>query len=217
MANPHPPVIVIAPDSFKGSLDARAVSEAIASGLARVWPAAEIRTCPMADGGEGTLDAVMSRGGDRLVKKVSGAGGRARDAAYGIVDRPEGRTAVIEAAEIVGITDPDPMSVPVDARATQGIGELILALLDLGVRRFMIGVGGSSTNDGGAGMLVALGLKLLDAGGADVAPSPAGLASLARVDATGLDSRLAQSSIAIMSDVNNPLCGERGATAIFGP
>ena len=217
MANPHSPVIVIAPDSFKGSLDARAVSAAIASGLSRVWPTAEIRACPMADGGEGTLDAVMSRGGDRFVRRVPGAGGRARDAAYGIVERPEGRTAVIEAAEVVGITDPDAMKVPVGARATQGIGELIRALLDLGVRRFMIGLGGSSTNDGGAGMLVALGLRLLDAGGAEAAPSPAGLASLARVDAARLDPRLAQSSITIMSDVNNPLCGESGATAIFGP
>ncbi len=217
MANPHPPVIVIAPDSFKGSLDARAVSAAIASGLTRVWPAAEIRACPMADGGEGTLDAVLSRGGDRFVQKVAGAGGRARDAAYGILPTPEGRTAVIEAAEVVGITDSDGMKVPVDARATQGIGELIRALLDLGIRRFMIGLGGSSTNDGGAGMLAALGLALLDASGSGVAPSPAGLASLARVDAAGLDPRLAQTSITIMSDVNNPLCGERGATAIFGP
>jgi glycerate kinase len=217
MVIPHPPVIVIAPNSFKGSLDARAVAAAIARGLARVWPAAEIRACPMADGGEGTLDAVMSRGGDRLVRKVAGAGGRARNAAYGIVETPEGRTAVIEAAEVVGITDPDGMNTPVGGRATQGIGEMIRALLDLGIRRFMIGLGGSSTNDGGAGMLVALGLKLVDANGGDVAPTPIGLASLARVDASGLDPRLAQSSIAIMSDVNNPLCGERGATAIFGP
>jgi glycerate kinase len=94
---------------------------------------------------------------------------------------------------------------------------MIRALLDGGIRRFMIGLGGSSTNDGGAGMLAALGLDLVDAAGHDIAPSPAGLASLARIDAGGLDIRLAQSSITIMSDVNNPLCGERGATAIFGP
>src|SRR6476659_5254729 len=121
MANPHSPVIVIAPDSFKGSLDARTVAAAIASGLVRVWPAAEVRACPMADGGEGTLDVVMSRGGDRHVMSVSGAGGRARDAAYGIIETTGGSTAVIEAAEIVGITDRDAMDVPVDERTTQGV------------------------------------------------------------------------------------------------
>ena len=211
------PIVVIAPDSFKGSLDAQAVCEAIARGLRRVWPDAGIRACPMADGGEGTLDAVLSRGGERRQREVTGAGGKSRVAAYGIVASREDVTAVIEAAEVVGITDPDGMSRPVTARATQGIGELIRALLDAGVRRFMIGLGGSSTNDGGAGMLAALGLKLVDAAGRDIAPTPEGLASLALVHAQGLDPRLAQSSITIMSDVNNPLCGERGATAIFGP
>jgi glycerate kinase len=171
----------------------------------------------MADGGEGTLDAVLSRGGVRRLQDVIGAGGNLRTAEYGIVDTIDGSTAVIEAAEIVGITDPDGMAVPVTARSTRGIGDLIRALLDGGVRRFMVGLGGSSTNDGGAGLLVALGLGLRDAAGRDIAPTPAGLASLARVDADGLDARLAQSAITIMSDVNNPLCGERGATAIFGP
>jgi len=211
------PIVVVAPDSFKGSLDAPAICAAIARGLRRVWPAAEVRACPMADGGEGTLDAVLSRGGDRRVRNITGAGGKVRAAAYGIVAAPEGATAIIEAAEIVGITDPDGMATGVTARSTRGIGELIAALLDTGVRRFMIGLGGSSTNDGGAGMLVALGLKLVDAAGRDIAPTPEGLASLALVDAQGLDPRLALSSITIMSDVNNPLCGERGATAIFGP
>jgi glycerate kinase len=217
MVTTRPPIVVIAPDSFKGSLDARAVSAAIARGLTRVWPGAEIRACPMADGGEGTLDAVISHGGEKRHLQVTGAGGKARNAAYGIVETPEGRTAVIEAAEVVGITDPDGMITPVSHRATQGIGEMIRALLDSGIRRFMVGLGGSSTNDAGAGMLVGLGLGLVDGAGRDVAPSPTGLVSLARVDASGLDPRLAQSSITIMSDVNNPLCGERGATAIFGP
>ncbi len=171
----------------------------------------------MADGGEGTLDAVLSRGGDRRRHEVTGAGGKSRAAAYGIIGTPQGATAVIEAAEVVGITDPDGMAAPITARATQGIGQIIRALLDDGIRRFMIALGGSSTNDGGAGMLVALGLRLVDAAGRDVAPTPAGLASLARVDARGLDPRLLQSAITIMSDVNNPLCGVHGATAIFGP
>jgi glycerate kinase len=211
------PIVVIAPDSFKGSLDAQAVCEAIARGLRRVWPDAGLRVRPMADGGEGTLDAVLSRGGERRQREVTGAGGKPRVAAYGVVNSRDGVTAIIEAAEVVGITDLDGMSAPVTARATQGIGELIRALLDAGVRRFMVGLGGSSTNDGGAGMLAALGLKLVDVAGRGIAPAPGGLVSLASVDAEGLDPRLGQSSITIMSDVNNPLCGERGATAIFGP
>jgi len=213
----HPPIVVVAPDSFKGSLDAPAVCAAIATGLRRVWRDAEVRACPMADGGEGTLDAVLSRGGERRQHDVTGAGGKRRSAAYGVVAMREGPTAIVEAAQVVGITDPDGMAVPVAARTTRGIGELLRVLLDAGVRRFMVGLGGSSTNDGGAGMLAALGLALADDAGRPVPPTPAGLASVARVDASGLDPRLAQAAITIMSDVNNPLCGERGATAIFGP
>jgi len=213
----RPPIVVVAPDSFKGSLDAPAICAAIARGLRRVWPDAEIRACPMADGGEGTLDAVLSRGGERRQREVTGAGGTPRVAAYGVVAAREGATGIIEAAEVVGITDPDGMAAGVTARSTLGVGELIRVLLDADVRRFMIGLGGSSTNDAGAGMLAALGLQLVDAAGRDIAPTPEGLASLSVVDAHGLDPRLAQSSITIMSDVNNRLCGERGATAIFGP
>ena len=211
------PIVVVAPDSFKGSLDAPAICAAIARGLRRVWPDAEIRACPMADGGEGTLDAVLSRGGERRVRSITGAGGKQHSAAYGVVAAPEGATAIIEAAEIVGITDPDGVATAVKSRSTRGVGELIAALLDAGVRRFMIGLGGSSTNDGGAGMLAALGLRLVDGEGHAVAPTPTGLARLAAADAGGLDPRLRESAITIMSDVNNPLCGERGATAIFGP
>jgi len=217
MSPARPPTVVLAPDSFKGSLDAAAVCAAMARGLRRVWPDAEIRACPMADGGEGTLDAVLSRGGKRRTREVTGAGGARRVAAYGLVTTPDGPAAVIEAAEIVGITDADGMAVNVAARSTRGIGELLRALLDDGIRRFLIGLGGSSTNDGGAGLLEALGLVLLDASGNAVAPTPAGLAALARVDAGDLDPLLADCAITIMSDVDNPLCGERGATAIFGP
>jgi glycerate kinase len=213
----RPPVIVVAPDSFKGSLDAGAICTAVACGLRRVWADAEVRACPMADGGEGTLDAVLSRGGERRVRSVTGAGGKQRAVAYGIVAAPEGTTAIIEAAEIVGITDPDGMAIAVSARSTGGVGELIVALLDAGVRRFMIGLGGSSTNDGGAGLLAALGMRLVAGSGDAVAPTPAGLANLAAADASALDPRLGGCAITIMSDVNNPLCGERGATAIFGP
>jgi len=217
MPRAQPLIVVIAPDSFKGSLAAPAICAAIARGLVRVWPDVEIRACPMADGGEGTLDAVLSRGGERKTRQVTGAGGKTRTAAYGIVDAAEGATAIVEAAEIVGITDPDGMALDVTARSTAGVGEMIRALLDAGVRRFMIGVGGSSTNDGGAGMLTALGIKLVDDAGRAVSPTPRGLAGAAHADASGLDRRLSESAITIMSDVNNPLCGERGATAVFGP
>jgi len=125
--------------------------------------------------------------------------------------------AVIEIASIVGIMDAAGMRVPVSARSSRGVGRLIRALLERGVTRYMIGLGGSSTNDGGAGMLEALGVTIADGEGRPVEPTPAGLASVARVDASGIDPRLAAAEITIMSDVSNPLCGARGATAIFGP
>ncbi|MEP7180933.1 MAG: glycerate kinase [Betaproteobacteria bacterium] len=216
----RPPVVVVAPDSFKGSLDAPAVCAAIARGLRRVWPDADIRARPMADGGEGTLDAVLAAvgsAGHRRSQIVAGAGGAPIAAAWGLLDDAAGPIAVIEVAQVVGITDAAGMRALAGARSTRGVGELMRASLDAGLRRFLIGLGGSSTNDGGAGMLAALGLGLADTDGTPVAPVPDALAVVARVDAAGLDPRLAQSSITIMSDVNNPLCGERGATAIFGP
>jgi glycerate kinase len=209
------PAVVIAPDSFKGSLSAPAAAAAIAEGLRRVWPDADLRLCPMADGGEGTLDAVLSRGGVRLTDRVSDASGTPLDAAYGLVGDPA--TAVVEVARIVGLTDAAVSAVDVEHRTTRGVGELIRNRLDAGVRRFMIGLGGSSTNDGGAGLLASLGLSLTDARGHAIDPTPAGLAALAMVDAKRLDARLADTEIIVMSDVNNPLTGEHGATAIFGP
>lgn len=212
---PRRPIVVIAPDSFKGSASASAVAQAIARGLARVWPDAIARKCPMADGGEGTLDAILSNGGKRHSRTVRSASGGPISASYGLIE--EGATLVIEAAQVVGLTHAAGTAVSVEQRSTQGIGELILAGLDAGLRRILIGVGGSSTNDGGAGMLVALGLQLHDASGRTVSPNPEGLASLASVDASAIDARLADTTITIMSDVNNPLTGARGATVIFGP
>jgi glycerate kinase len=206
--------VVIAPDSFKGSIPADAAATAIATGLRRVWPDADLRLRPMADGGEGTLDAVLSRGGTRRTARVAGASGAPLDAGFGLIDNDA--TAVIEIAQVVGLTDAAVAAVPVERRSTRGLGELMRLLLDAGVRNYLVGLGGSSTNDGGAGLLAALGLKLADAKGRDVDPTPAGLAALAEVDASILDSRLAHARITIMSDVDNPLCGERGATAIFG-
>jgi glycerate kinase len=214
------PAVVLAPDSFKGSLDATDVCAAMAEGLRRVWPAVDLRIRPMADGGEGTLDAVLAAIGDqgsRSQLRVRGAGEETLVAAWGLVSQQQQSVAVIESAQVVGITDAAGMRVPVTQRSTRGVGELIRAVLDSGVRRFMIGLGGSSTNDGGAGLLEALGLRLLDAQGAPVAPTPAGLATLSSVDAASMDPRLREIDVTIMSDVSNPLCGPRGATAIFGP
>ena len=211
----RPPTVVLAPDSFKGSLSASAAAAALAEGLRRVWADADLRLCPMADGGEGTLDAVLSCGGQRFIDRISDVSGKPLEVAYGSIGEPA--TAVLEVARIVGLTDPAVAAVDVEHRTTLGVGELIRNRLDAGVRRFMIGLGGSSTNDGGAGLLAALGLSLTDARGRAIAPTPAGLAALAAVDASGLDPRLADTEIIVMSDVNNPLTGDRGATAIFGP
>ena len=211
----RPLIVVIAPDSFKGSTAAPDTASAIAEGLRRVWPGAELRLCPMADGGEGTLDAVLSRGGQRLTARVTGAAGKTVEAGYGIVG--EGKIAIIEAAQIVGLTDPDGTAIDVEQRSSRGIGELMAKLLDSGVLEFMVGLGGTSTNDGVAGMLAALGLRLLDAQGSAVDATPEGLAELAAVDAAVVDPRLRRTTITIMSDVDNVLTGPRGATAIFGP
>jgi glycerate kinase len=168
----------------------------------------------MADGGEGTLDAMLSAGGGRRMLNVRGAAAARRDAATGLLD--DGG-AIIETAEVVGITDPDGMAVPVTERSTLGMGEAIRALLDSGARKFYIALGGSSTNDGGAGLLVGLGLKLFDAAGQALDPVPSALAQIARIDASGLDPRVKDAEFVGMSDVDNPLTGDHGATAIFGP
>ncbi|EDZ98263.1 Glycerate kinase, partial [Burkholderia sp. H160] len=214
MPNSPSPVVVIAPDSFKGSLSAEQVAQAIASGIERARPDASVRICPMADGGEGTLDAMLTSGGERRTLSVRGAAGPTREALTGLL--ADGG-AIIETAEIVGITDPVGMGMPVEARSTRGMGEAIRALLDAGVRRFFIALGGSSTNDGGAGLLTGLGLQLFDAQGNALEGTPEQLARVARVDVSLLDARLADAQFVGMSDVDNPLTGDHGATAIFGP
>ncbi len=208
------PVIVIAPDSFKGSLSAQQVAAAIGAGVLAAAPHAQVRLCPIADGGEGTLDALLHAGGERRLLQVRGAAGHLRSAATGILS--DG-SAVIESAEIVGLTDTEGTSVAVQQRSTYGVGEALLALLAQGAHRFLIGLGGSSTNDGGIGMLSALGMRLYDANNNLLEPMPAQLAKLARVDLSNLDARLHDIQIVAMSDVDNPLCGEHGATAVFGP
>ncbi len=203
--------IVIAPDSFKGSLDADRVAAAIAQGITRVLPAADVLVRPIADGGEGTVAAALRAGYRPVPVRVSGPDGRPVDATVAL----DGTTAVVELASAAGLGLLDPLA-PMTA-STRGVGELVRAALDAGARRIVLGIGGSATTDGGAGMLQALGVRLLDADGADIPPGGIGLARLERVDATGLDPRLADVEIVVASDVDNPLTGPAGAAAVFAP
>ncbi len=207
--------IVIAPDSFKESLSADAVAQAIARGVALAAPDARIVCVPMADGGEGTVDAVLAAtGAQRRSSAVRGALGEALQADWAWL--PD-QTAVIEMASAAGLEQVREQDRKPLQACSQGVGELIRAALDAGAQRIILGLGGSSTTDGGAGMLRALGLALYDEQGKALPPGGAALARLHRIDDSGLDPRLAQVRIDVASDVNNPLCGPRGAAHIFGP
>lgn len=214
--------IVLAPDSFKGSLSAQAVCAALELGLRRVLPDADIVQRPMADGGEGTLDAVVAAlsgsGARRKQALVRNAAGQSAEAGYALIRHGAiYEAALIEVAQIVGIEDAHNMAVPVADRSSYGVGELMRLLVNEGIRHFFIGLGGTSTNDGGAGLLAALGVKFTGTFRREVLPTPNGLAKLISVDVTGLDARLADCEITLLSDVNNGLTGAQGATAIFGP
>ena len=213
--------IVLAPDSYKGSLSAEGVCAALEIGLRRVLPDADIIKRPMADGGEGTLDAVSHAlaglGARRKQALVRNAAGQPAEAGYLLFKHGIYEAAMIEVAQIVGIEDAQNMAVAVCDRTSYGVGELIRLLVAEGIRHFFIGLGGTSTNDGGAGLLAALGVKFTGTFRREIAPTPNGLAKLISVDVTALDARLADCEITLLSDVNNALTGERGATAIFGP
>ena len=208
--------IVIAPDSFKDSLDAAGVAQAIGSGLAEVWPQAELVECPMADGGEGTMEAIVAAShGEQRRQVVRGPLGESVEAAWGWL--PDSRTAVIEMAQASGIQLVPSAQRDACRSSTWGTGELVAAALAAGARRIVLAIGGSATNDGGSGMLRALGLHLLDANGQPLAEGGLALAQLARIDAGDLDPRLAEVQVEVAADVDNPLCGPNGASAIFGP
>ncbi|WP_338473597.1 glycerate kinase [Pseudomonas sp. MS646] len=208
--------IVIAPDSFKDSLSAQGVADAIAAGLAQVWPAAQLIKCPMADGGEGTVASVLAAcNGQWRCNRVRGPLGSAVEASWGWL--PESRTAIIEMAEASGLQLVAPGQRDACSSSTYGTGELIRAALDEGAGRVILAIGGSATNDGGAGAMQALGVALLDERGQALAPGGLALANLSRIDLSGLDPRLAQVDFEIAADVDNPLCGPQGASAIFGP
>lgn len=208
--------ILICPDSFKDALPAPAAARAIACGLRRLGDAVVAVECPLADGGEGSLDALLAAtGAERRRATVQDALGRPTSAAWGW--QAEHRTAFVELAEASGIQALAPGERTALHSTTHGVGELIREALDAGAKRLLLTLGGSATNDGGAGMLVALGARLCDAQGRALPPGGAALADLAELDLSGLDPRLAGLEVETAVDVDNPLLGERGASAVFGP
>jgi len=208
--------IVIAPQSFKGSLSAQEVAQAIAKGIKRVVADAETIMIPMADGGEGTVEALTyGTRGQIMATEVTGPLGDKITAKWGILgDRV---SAVVEMAAASGITLVPAEKLNPLVATTYGTGELIRAALHAGCHRLIIGIGGSATNDGGAGMAQALGVRLLDERGKELPWGGAALAKLSRIDISGLDRRLAECEVITASDVTNPLCGEQGASRVYGP
>jgi len=208
--------IVVAPDSFKGSLTAIEVSDAIEKGIREVFPEAEIIKIPMADGGDGTVQCLVNAtGGKILEEKVIGPLGNEVWAFYGILgDR---KTAIVEMAAASGLTlVPEGKRNPL-ITTTYGTGQLIKAALNQGCRKMIIGIGGSATNDGGAGMVQALGTKLLDKDGEEIGFGGGELKKIVKIDISCMDKRLSDIKVLVASDVNNPLCGPQGASRIYGP
>jgi glycerate kinase len=204
--------VVIAPDKFKGSLDAASVAAALAAGVRDVVPDAVCEVIPMADGGEGTVDAFIASGARAIAVRVSGPLGEPVDATYA----RDGAAAVVEMAAASGLAL---LGARLDSRraTTIGTGELLRDALDRGASRIVLGIGGSATTDGGAGALAALGARFLDAAGTALDPVPEALARVARVDLTALDPRLREVDLAVACDVDNPLLGASGAAAVYGP
>jgi glycerate kinase len=208
--------IVLAPDSFKESMTASQAIAAMRAAVHAVLPDAECVGVPMADGGEGTVDAVVDAlHGQPVDVEVADALGRPVTARYGYV--PSRRLAVIEMAAASGLEQISRSERDVLRASTFGVGQLIRSALDRGAQEFLIGLGGSATNDGGAGMLSALGAVFTDADGATLPPGGAALERVDRIDVSGLDPRLQEASIHIASDVTAPLLGPTGASVVFGP
>jgi len=208
--------IVLAPQEFKGSLTAIAAAAAMATGAGRALTDAALDRVPVADGGPGTVAAVVAAaGGETRTVPCRDPLGRRVEASFGLIDG--GGTAVIEMAAAAGLTllQPDERD-PLRA-GTEGVGDLIRAALDTGATRLIVGLGGSATNDGGAGMARALGARLLDHAGRNLPPGGAALADLDRIDVSDMDRRLRNAEVVGATDVQNPLCGPNGASAVYGP
>jgi glycerate kinase len=208
--------IIVAPQALKGSLTAAEVGQAIVLGVQRVFPHAETVLIPVADGGEGTVQALVdATGGEIVAQTVTGPLNTPVTAFFGLLG--DGETAAIEMASCAGL----PL-VPVEQRdpritTTYGVGELLLACIERGRRRFLLGIGGSATNDGGAGMMQALGVSLLTEQNSEIARGGAALTTLSRIAIERMDPRLRECDIEVACDVSNPLCGPTGATAVYGP
>ncbi|MFT8212185.1 MAG: glycerate kinase [Symbiopectobacterium sp.] len=207
---------VLAPDSFKESMTAKEVCNAMEKGLRKVFPEANFVHVPMADGGEGTTQSLIdATEGSLYALSVTGPLGETVEASYGIMGN--GEIAVIEMASASGIQFVNRDTKNPLVTTTYGTGELIRACLDKGIKKIILGIGGSATNDGGAGMAEALGVRFYDEAGNMLPRGGGALGRLQHIDLSGLDSRLAQADIQVACDVTNPLCGEQGASAIFGP
>jgi len=212
--------VVVAIDSLKGSLSSLEAGQAIKEGVQVVYPEADVVVRPLADGGEGTVEALaIGMGGELVSVSVTGPLGEAVTAQYGILKADETRpkTAIIEMSAAAGITlVPDEKRNPMHT-TTFGVGELIKDAIDNGCRHFIVGIGGSATNDGGIGMLQALGYDFLDKDGAPVGYGGAGLQSIARIQAENVLPELKECTFRVACDVTNPLCGPMGSSAIYGP
>ncbi|MFE6050309.1 glycerate kinase [Kitasatospora sp. NPDC056446] len=205
--------VVVAPDKFKGTLEGAEAAARIAAGIRRARPGAEVRELPVADGGEGTLAAALAAGFRRVPSKVAGPTGLPVDAAFAV----RGDTAVIELAQSSGLARlPGGRTAPL-AAGSYGVGQLIARAALLGVRRIVLGLGGSACTDGGAGMVQALGARLRDADGVELPPGGAALRRLAEVDPGPLAAAMAGIEVVVACDVDNPLLGRRGAAAVYGP
>jgi glycerate kinase len=202
--------VLVAPDKFKGSLTAAQVASAVASGLADVHPALAVQALPVADGGDGTVDAAVAAGYQRVRVPARGPTGVPVMASYAV----RGDTAVVELAEASGLHRLPGAPEPLTATSA-GTGDVLAAAVRAGCRRIVLGVGGSACTDGGAGMLAALGARLLDAAGRDLPPGGAALSGLASLDLSELD--VSEVDIELASDVDNPLYGLRGAAFVYGP
>ena len=208
--------VTVAIDSLKGSLSSMEAGYAISEGITRVYPDAEVCVRPLADGGEGTVDALV-KGMDGVYKKVKVTGplGEKVEAVYGVIE--ETKTAIMEMSQAAGITlVPDEKRNPLYT-TTYGVGEMIVDAIQNGCRRFIVGIGGSATNDGGVGMLQALGYQFTNALGEEIAEGARGLKELKAISDENVIPELAECEFKIACDVTNPLCGERGCSAVYGP
>jgi len=210
--------VLVAPDKFRGTLTAAQAARAIAAGWRRVRPDDELEEVPMADGGEGTLDALVAGlGGERRRARVSGPLGDPVDAEYGLVPGAGGPIAIVEMARASGLQLISESRRNPLRTTTRGTGELILAACAEGPATVIVCIGGSATNDGGAGMAQALGARLIDASGRDIGPGGGALLDLAGIDATALDRSVRGVRFLVACDVDNPLIGPQGASAVYGP